>query len=401
MQYPPLHSLYYTVPYVLVLLIYWFSYRISESVGIKNNKEEYSRIVLFVWIIYFFFIGFRGFICTDWYNYYPMFNETPSILNYNEFITYTNTTFTEIGYLLYISIFKIFTDDYVIFQALSVLVDIFLIHLCIKRYSTNYLLSFILLSVFFYVQSVNLNRNIKSTLLFLYSIKYLHENRHSKFLIINSVGVLFHSLSIVYLCVAYFLKRNFPQRVLYIFFVLGYMFYFSRISVISLAFQQIDNLIEGIGKIGHAIHVYIAREGIERLPLFSIGMLERLMTFILLITNYKRIIVRFKYGVYFCNMLLLYLLCYLFLSEIPVVSIRFCQLFSFSYVIFYAYVFSLVKNSKNIRIYRWILFLYILLWTCSTHDALMDKYDNFLLRHKSFEERVRIYDHYGSDYIKG
>ena len=42
---------------------------------------------------------------------------------------------------------------------------------------------------------------------------------------------------------------------------------------------------------------------------------------------------------------------------------------------------------------------YLLLWTFSTHRQLMDKYDNFLFRHQSFEERARVYDHYGSAYL--
>ena len=132
-SYPPLLSFWYSVPYIVVLGVYWCVYLICD---LKKYKQHftYSHAVFFVLLIYFIFIGFRGYICTDWYNYYPMFHETPSLLNYDEFLDYAGSVFTEIGYLYYISLFKVFCNDYVIFQAFSVLIDLILIHICLKKY---------------------------------------------------------------------------------------------------------------------------------------------------------------------------------------------------------------------------------------------------------------------------
>lgn len=86
-------------------------------------------------------------------------------------------------------------------------------------------------------------------------------------------------------------------------------------------------------------------------------------------------------------------------NELPILVTRFSQQFGFAYGIFYSYIISLYGNSKNIAIYKTAICCYLLLWTFSTHRQLMDKYDNFLFRHQSFEERARVYDHYGSAYL--
>ena len=367
--------------------------------GSKTWKQyfNYSHAVFFVLLVYFIFVGFRGYICTDWYNYYPMFRETPCLLDFDEFVSYSNSVFTEKGYLFYISLFKVFCNDYVVFQAFSVLIDLVLIHLCIKRYSPNYLFTFLILSVFFYVQSVNLNRNVKSVLLFLYALRYIEERKFWKYSLLNLIGLCFHSISLIFFVLYFFLRHKISVRTLWIVFIFSNIYYFSQIQLFSLIATAIDGMIGG--KVGHAIHFYLAKEGAVRFSTVSIGSLERLTTFIVLILNYNKVCATFKYGKYFTNMMLLYLLCYLIFNELPILVTRFSQQFGFAYGIFYSYIISLYGNSKNIAIYKTAICCYLLLWTFSTHRQLMDKYDNFLFRHQSFEERARVYDHYGSAYL--
>lgn len=395
-SYPPLVNIGYSLPYVVVLCMYLCAYLISES---KTWKQyfNYSYAVFFVLLVYFIFVGFRGYICTDWYNYYPMFQETPCLLDFEEFVSYSNSVFTEKGYLFYISLFKVLCNDYVVFQAFSVLIDLVLIHLCIKKYSSNYLFTFLILSVFFYVQSVNLNRNVKSILLFLYALRYIEERKFWKYSLFNLIGLCFHSISLIFFVLYFFLRHRFSVRTLWIVFIFSNIYYFSQVQLFSLIATAIDGMIGG--KVGHAIHFYLAKESAVQFSTISIGSLERLMTFIVLILNYNKVCATFKYGRYFANMMLLYLLCYLIFNELPILVTRFSQQFGFAYGIFYSYIISLYSNSKNVAIYKTAICCYLLLWTLSTHRQLMDKYDNFLFGHQSFEERARVYDHYGSAYL--
>lgn len=89
-SYPPLVDIGYSLPYVAVFCMYLCAYLISGS---KTWKQyfNYSHAVFFVLLVYFIFVGFRGYICTDWYNYYPMFRETPCLLDFDEFVSYSNS----------------------------------------------------------------------------------------------------------------------------------------------------------------------------------------------------------------------------------------------------------------------------------------------------------------------
>ena len=269
-SYPPLVDIGYSLPYVAVFCMYLCAYLISGS---KTWKQyfNYSHAVFFVLLVYFIFVGFRGYICTDWYNYYPMFRETPCLLDFDEFVSYSNSVFTEKGYLFYISLFKVFCNDYVVFQAFSVLIDLVLIHLCIKRYSPNYLFTFLILSVFFYVQSVNLNRNVKSVLLFLYALRYIEERKFWKYSLLNLIGLCFHSISLIFFVLYFFLRHKISVRTLWIVFIFSNIYYFSQIQLFSLIATAIDGMIGG--KVGHAIHFYLAKEGAVRFSTVSIGSL--------------------------------------------------------------------------------------------------------------------------------
>ena len=183
-----------------------------------------------------------------------MFRETPCLLDFDEFVSYSNSVFTEKGYLFYISLFKVFCNDYVVFQAFSVLIDLVLIHLCIKRYSPNYLFTFLILSVFFYVQSVNLNRNVKSVLLFLYALRYIEERKFWKYSLLNFIGLCFHSISLIFFVLYFFLRHKISVRTLWIVFIFSNIYYFSQIQLFSLIATAIDGMIGG--KVGHAIHFY-------------------------------------------------------------------------------------------------------------------------------------------------
>lgn len=396
--YPSLVSSTYALPYLVVFICYWLFYLLASSKRFLQTYS-YSHAVFAVLLIYFFFIGFRGYICTDWYNYYPMFLETPAITNWSQFVDYSNSVFTEKGYLLYISMFKVICGDYVIFQSFSVLLDLLLIHICLKKYSSDYLLTFVILSVFFYVQSVNLNRNIKSILLFLYSIQYIQQRQAFKYFAINAIGFCFHITSLIFFPLYFILRCRIPNKVLWILLIVGVLLCFLQIPLFSFFAESIDGIIGG--KIGHMIHRYFSREGVLGFNVISIGTFERIFTFSLLIFNYRKICNHFQYGVYFANLLLLYLLCNFFLTEIPILVTRLGQLFSFSYGIFYAYIVTIYQNSKNISICKFAIFCYLGLWTFMTHKQLMDRYDNFLFPHQSYEERARIYDHYGAAYLGG
>lgn len=149
--------------------------------------------------------------------------------------------------------------------------------------------------------------------MFLYALRYIEERKFWKYSLLNLIGLCFHSISLIFFVLYFFLRHKISVRTLWIVFIFSNIYYFSQIQLFSLIATAIDGMIGG--KVGHAIHFYLAKEGAVRFSTVSIGSLERLTTFIVLILNYNKVCATFKYGKYFTNMMLLYLLCYLILMN--------------------------------------------------------------------------------------
>lgn len=391
----PLNSIFYAIPYILVSFSYIGIYYLSISPR-WNAVFSVNYNIFLLLAIYFFFIGLRGYICTDWYSYYTMFSDTPSLTKFKEFTQYNSSVFTEPGYLLYIGVCKIFTSNYAVFQAISVAIDMFLIHCCLKKYSQNYIISFIILSVVFFEIQVNLNRNVKSILLFIYSLQYLHNKYGVKYIFINLIGVTFHVTSLLFIVLFFYFKASFSKKKLWIIFIISNLIFLFSIPFLKIILLFVSELFGG--KISHAINVYFTSQDAFSFRGFSIGFLERTLTFIILIINYHKICKEYKFGKIFANMILIYLLSYLILNEVPLLVVRISSLFIFSYAIFYPYVIQLYSK-KNQNIFIIIIFTYLFLRLGSVTSQLMYKYDNFMFSHATYEERARIFDYYGSSFL--
>ena len=75
----PVYSPIYSLPYVLFLL-YLFALFVIERNRI-NRGYSAAKIQNITWLSLLFFIGFRGFIYTDWFTYYPVYEYLPTIGN--------------------------------------------------------------------------------------------------------------------------------------------------------------------------------------------------------------------------------------------------------------------------------------------------------------------------------
>lgn len=79
-------------PYLIFIFCYILLALVDLRYGLDNDmrkKVRYGCIALFL-----FFIGLRGFIGTDWYSYYYIFDKTPrffeEIADYAENMQYGN-----------------------------------------------------------------------------------------------------------------------------------------------------------------------------------------------------------------------------------------------------------------------------------------------------------------------
>lgn len=394
-MYPPLNSYSYCIPYLLlfiVLIILYYGSK-SKSLNAVIPKNKFILATLFVFILFW---GFRGYICTDWVNYYEFFHDNPPITDWIAWKHYTDENFIDIGYIIYTGIFKVFCSNFLVFQSVSYILVLLIIHQCIKLYTSDYILSYILMIVFFTVQSINLMRNVIAIALFLYSIRYIYDKKIWHYIALNLIGVLFHKTALIFLPLYFVLGHRFSIKTLIFIFMCSYLVMICQFSIISEYASSVIG--DTSGRINYVLQ-YLKNSNPK---LFSIGNIERLITTIILIYNYEKIWTNYRYGGYFANMMVLCLLTYLVFFEVNVIVVRISQLFSFAYVIFYTNIIDLYKKRKNVNLYRAVIFAYVGLWSVSTFGQLMYRYDNVIIGlHQSYEERMKIYNYYGAQKYVG
>ena len=163
----PVYSPIYSLPYVLFLL-YLFALFVIERNRI-NRGYSAAKIQNITWLSLLFFIGFRGFIYTDWFTYYPVYEYLPTIGNTS--IQNLDTDW-ELGFVLYTILLKTLGVSYWGWNFISSFIDLFLLHLLLKKRTENY---YVLAFIAYYIYSgllmeVNLMRNMKSII----PVSYTH-----------------------------------------------------------------------------------------------------------------------------------------------------------------------------------------------------------------------------------
>ncbi|WP_162491120.1 EpsG family protein, partial [Candidatus Symbiothrix dinenymphae] len=197
---------------------------------------------------FLFFFGLRGYIFTDWVVYSRIFEKTPSIWSSNVFDFFIGGDFASIepGYKVYCVLLKSFFSDFFCFQFVSVAIDVFFLDYFFRRYSKNYALSFVLFILFGgLVLELNLMRNIKAILLFLYSIKYIEKKNFKAYLLCNVVGMSFHFSSILFLPMYFLLNRNLSKTFIWITFIIGNVLYLLQIKYIGAIVFYIASMVGG------------------------------------------------------------------------------------------------------------------------------------------------------------
>lgn len=383
----------YSLPYIKIfLLLFVFSIPLINK---NNNGFVYLKLknyqlitVLFSLIIFF---GFRGFIDTDVHNYYRFYSDVPTFFNEN-FISYIEKNPFEIGFYFYSVFLKSLGLGYFGFQFINTLIDFIILYKFFDEYiPTQKCLGFLLYFLFgAFSFEINLVRNIKSLLFFLMSIKYVHTRNFKAYICLNLLGFLFHTASIIFIPM-YFILRMKPNRKLFIvLFITGNIIYLLQIHFLSALLDVIIKITPNSG-IFRLIKIYNDSKwgqfGI------SIGYIERTFTTILIFLFYKKLIVDNKNAV-FINAFFIYILIYLYCSELYVVIQRVPNLFVFSYWILLPKIYQLLSKNKKI-LFILFLFLYGLLKVNSFSNKEILKYDNFLsMDYESIEMREKAAKRY-------
>ncbi|MCD8318120.1 MAG: EpsG family protein, partial [Paraprevotella sp.] len=189
-------------------------------------------------LLFVLFFGGRGFIGWDWTAYYDIYESFPSVLDssfFHELIfkTSENQGTMEKGFLVYLALMKSLGFNYFMFVFFSVFIDMILVDRFIQRFCPNYALAMLLFVYVYCNAEINLQRNMKSMALFLYSLQYAEQRKIIPFMALNLLGFTFHFSALFYIC-SYWLFRIPIGRRMYIALVLFLnVIYFFKINLLG------------------------------------------------------------------------------------------------------------------------------------------------------------------------
>lgn len=373
----------YALPYIVITLFCGVLAIIEHERG-KEKTCQYLDVAC-VTVIFLFF-GFRGFVFTDWTNYYSAFNScTFSDLS---LIPQKGWEY-EVGFTLLMLICKSLINDYQFLVIVTTAIDLALLLRFLHRRVNNLPLALmIFLSMGGLIMIVNLLRNSIAILIFINALDYLERRRPIPYFILCLLALSFHWSSIIYFPLYFFLHKKINKWVFLGIFIAGNSVLLLGIplltSIISLFLNSIDGLISYKIEAYSTIFDYSSK--------ISIGMIERLLTGTLVFCYYDRLKSRREENVVFINSMLLYFTMFFMLSQFDEVARRMSNLFQYSYWIIWYDLIRCFFYHNNRKLFIAFLGIYCILKIYGSAHLELNSYDNVLTGAKSYEQRLFEYN---------
>ena len=375
------------LPYIVLLCVYiglailWHS-----SIAIKNKQQQIRVLCCCFFLIFF---GLRGYVGWDVHNYYPMFQSCETIGRlFNASSSFEIVK--EPGFYIYMSILKSIWSDYHFYIFCSTLIDIIILNIFLKRYHINYALGFVVFLAMMMAFEIDLQRNVKSMFLFLLSIPYIEQRRFLPFFCLNLLGFSFHLTSILYFPCYFFLAKVPSKTSLIILFVIFQTIYLMQLPIASSLLMKIGDKIGGVW--GSLLTAYTQNIHLAVSKGISIGHLERSVTYIVILVNYKTLIDLNKSNAIFINAFVLYILCQTLFFELGTLANRLSLLFIFSYLIIWPSIILCYQRRNNQKCIMALMFIYCLLKVGDYSSGIFYKYENLITGISSFQEKNAIFE---------
>lgn len=372
-------SFIYSLPYIGLLFAYLALMLCENRIG-----REYSRAICC--FLFVFFFGGRGFIGWDWVGYCNLYDYFPTVADssfINELIfrERENEGAMEKGFLVYMALMKSLGCNYLMFVFFSVLIDMWLVDKFIQRFCPNYALAMLLFVYVYCNAEINLLRNMKSIVLFLYSLQYVEQKRFVPFMALNLLGLTFHFSAIFYILSYWLLRIPIGRKVYMALILLLNVIYFFKINLLG----ELISLVAGFmgGKAEVVADIY-TNSSLTREAGVSVGSIERLITSLLVYFFWDHMKEHEERGRIFINSFIIYLVWIDLFWPFSIFIERLSLLYMFCYI----YIWSVIVKSVALKKVRYLtlgcLFLYSMLRFGLKYNTVFYRYDNFLLF--SYEE---------------
>lgn len=379
----------YSIPYIAIIIIFGLLSLFWIDTDSKNNKQAYSLASIAIFI---FFFGFRGFICDDWINYYPAFqNCSFDKVSFN-LLEYNIEWGFEPGFTLLMAICKALTNNYHFLVFICTLINVSLLLFFFKKRLDNIPLSFVIFLTFGgYVMSTNLMRNSIAILIFVNALTYLEQRKLLPYIGLCILAATFHVSALLYLPLYFIINYRYNKYVYLGLFIIANAIFLLHLPVITIILTHI------LGDVGGLVQMKIesyTSGNLDEMKTLSIGYLERLFTGIMIFCYYDKLYELREENKVFINLFLLYILASFMLSEFSEISLRVSNLFICAYWIIWIDMMECFSIKNNRRLYICFISLYCVIKMIGNTNLITSLYDNVLFGAKSFEERLYIHNRY-------
>lgn len=382
----------YSVPYILIILIFGLLSILWTNTESESNKRIYSLICIAIFI---FFFGFRGFICDDWINYYPAFQNCA--LEYVRFnpLEYNIEWGFEPGFTLLMCFTKSIVDNYHFLVFVCTIINTTLLLLFLKGRVDNIPFGFVIFLTFGgYVMSTNLLRNSIAILIYINSIRFIENRKLLPYLGMCFLASTFHTTALLYIPFYFIVKYRYNKWIYIGVFAIANVIFLLHIPIITTIVMHVFS---DAGTLVQAKLDSYTSGNMAEMKTLSIGYLERLFSGVLIICYYDKLCTLREENKIFINFFLLYILASFLLSEFSEISLRTSYLFTFAYWILWIDLkdcFSIVSNKT---LYISFISLYCILKMIGNTNLVTSEYDNVLFGAKTYEERLYIHNRYSKN----
>lgn len=378
----------FSTPYIILNVILLVLAVLSFTLKTKLSHKILACISMIVFVVFF---CFRGYVQTDTINYYALFERLPGILS-----GIADEPHFDKGFIVYMEIIKSLGFNYDQFIIISTFIDLILLTILFRQYFSYkyYALFFYLFLMFTGLEyEFNLMRNIKATLLFLISIKYIYSRNFIKFLILNLLALSFHWSSILFFPLYFILHKEISLKSYCVLFLVGILIYVLMPYVLHALLQIFTTVFEGY-MFTEKIDDYLNLDMFSAGKQFSLMDIALMIWYVLILITYNQIKRTSPHVICFINLFALYFLFSCMGSGMILFRQRVAILFEPSCWLLFIWLIKSQRYTNKVILFSVIVLYGIFLTYRRTKNDTMYQYDNFLLSEKviSMEERIAAHD---------
>jgi hypothetical protein len=312
---------------------------------------------------------------SDWRSYEIKY------IDYQNFIELDNVDYksTEIGFVLYNIFFVLLGLDFWSFNIFTKCLCFVISISFLRKYTNNnyawgLLLFYSLFSLYNYIDFPM--RNLISGVIYCYSYQYIYKKKLVRYLICVGIAALFHTSALLLLPVYFLYNTILTKRKIYISLAIIFVFvviFQESMKTIFANWELLSRLTSGRG----LVYIGDTESNMYVGKYFSLGMLVRLLLFILLVEKREQIIQFTKYGNFLIYLSYIYMITYIIGLGIPVLH----RLALFVYVPYLAclsFLPFIIKKHKVVYCSFLLMISFLIMTTVITSSYKFIPYTNYI-----------------------